>query len=217
MMSVTVVPWNVPRKTPHCQKPHDSRCYFPSCRPGGPWGKAWFHPAKELKANCTINPHKANNLKGFKPLGARIPWSVVGASILAPAGAGISLPSLLPAASWVYGIHSLSLLLSSLQTFTTFSLHPVHPWFHWEPPGSCPVDLGMFSAVGTRIFPKILAVAQWGHTSPAAAAPLTGRVSGTCCFRQWAWITLFFKYGKSRAGHGRTFFLTCKNLILLLF
>lgn len=71
-----------------------------------------------------MNPHKANNLKGFKPLGARISWSMVGASILAPAGAGISLPSLLPAASWVYGVHSLPLLLSSLQTFTTFSLHP---------------------------------------------------------------------------------------------
>lgn len=139
----------------------------------------WFHPAKELKAYCTISPHKANNLKGFKPLGARISWSVVGASILAPAGAGFSLPSLLPVASWVYGIHSLSLLLSSLQTFTTFSLHP-SPRFTIASIGSLQAPAlwiwGCSVLWEHGSFPKS---SVW--LSPVAAAPWTGGVSGTCC------------------------------------
>lgn len=143
----------------------------------------WFHPAKELKGYCTINPRKANNLKGFKPLGARILWSMVGASILAPAGAGISLPSLLPAASWVCGIPSLSLLLSSLQTFSTFSLHPVHHCFHWEPPGSSPWIWGCSVLWEHGSFLK----SQCGSVGPhqhCCCCPWDWRSCGTWCFRQ---------------------------------
>lgn len=116
-----------------------------------------------------------------------------------------------PPSSCILGLwHSLPFpapqFLLDLHHLLSASITPVHHCFHWEPPGSCPVDLGVFSAMGTWVFPKILGA--------AAAAPWTGGVSGTCCFRHWAWITFFFKYGKGRAGHVRTFFLTCKNLIL---
>lgn len=157
-MSVIVVPWNLPRKTTHCQKPNDSRCYFPSCRPGGPWGKAWFHPAKELKVYCTINPYKANNLKGFKPLCARISWSVVGASVLVPAGVG-SL-SFSPS-SCILGLWC-SLLFSAPQSLADISPpslclhHPSSPLLPSGASRSCPVGLGVLSDGGTWVFPKIL-------------------------------------------------------------
>lgn len=144
----------------------------------------WFHPAKELKVYCTINPHKANNLKGLKPLGAGILWSAVGASVLAPAGAGSLF---IPPFQLHPGFMAFTpFLCSSVPcSHSPPSLFvPVHRRFHREPPGSCPVRLGVLSDVGTRVFPKILCVAHWGHTSTAAAAPWTGGVRGTCCFRQ---------------------------------
>lgn len=138
-MSVTVVPWNLPRKTTPCQKPNDSRCYFPSCKPGGPWGKAWFHRAKELKIYCTINPPKANNLKGFKPLGARIWWweprswrlqELVSPSIpsfqLHP-GFMVFTPFLCSSVPCRHSPPSLWFIITL-----------VHHCFHWEPPGSTP-------------------------------------------------------------------------------